>query len=132
ILMLSGIGPKNNLEANNIKVRKELPVGRNLQDHPYCLFAGKISVQNNTKDVFTSHAWCCGHKLGILFKGNSEGKIPNQKDFLDERPDIQTYICTQNGLNTILVQKLEFIALSSVLNFPSSVGYLELSSSNPF
>ena len=33
ILMLSGIGPKENLEAAGISVKSELPVGRNLQDH---------------------------------------------------------------------------------------------------
>ena len=33
ILMLSGIGPRENLEAAGISVKSELPVGRNLQDH---------------------------------------------------------------------------------------------------
>ncbi|CAI2192121.1 17879_t:CDS:2, partial [Funneliformis geosporum] len=132
ILMLSGIGPKNNLEANNIKVRKELPVGRNLQDHPFCFISGKVSIQNSTDDVLQSHAWCCGIRPGMFFKANAEGKALSQKDFLDERPDIQTYICTQNVLDTKPVPKLEVIILASVLNLPSSVGHLELSSSNPF
>jgi choline dehydrogenase-like flavoprotein len=37
LLMLCGIGPRDQLEALNIPVRANLPVGYNLQDHPTCV-----------------------------------------------------------------------------------------------
>ncbi|CAI2169797.1 19038_t:CDS:2 [Funneliformis geosporum] len=139
ILMLSGIGPKDNLEANNIKVRKELPVGRNLQDHPLCTVTGKISIPNN---ISTSqfHSWCNGLKLGIIYKGNDKGKIPSREEFHDEHPDIQSYVSTivfDPVINEYVNSKqcppnFEPVTMISVLNLPSSVGHLELCSSNSF
>ncbi|CAG8476323.1 6844_t:CDS:2 [Dentiscutata heterogama] len=93
ILMLSGIGPKENLESNNIKVRKELPVGRNLLDHPGC----------------------------CIFAKSTPNAIKHWKGIVD--PSIEIY--NKNS-------KFDGILIMPILNIPSSVGYLELNSNNPF
>ena len=43
LLMLSGVGPKEQLEALGIEVKADLPVGKNLQDHQMVLMFSKIN-----------------------------------------------------------------------------------------
>ncbi|RIB30350.1 GMC oxidoreductase, partial [Gigaspora rosea] len=133
ILMLSGIGPKENLESNNIKVRKELPVGRNLLDHPGCAIVAK-STPN------AIHDWSNGCEIGIIHKANVEGKIPCKDDFFNESPDIQIIAATYHDgfldpaieLYKKKYNKFDGLIMVPLLNIPSSVGYLELNSNNPF
>lgn len=46
ILMLSGVGPKEDLEKLDIHCRADLPVGKNMQDH--LTFSGLSFLLNQT------------------------------------------------------------------------------------
>ncbi|XP_048482550.1 glucose dehydrogenase [FAD, quinone] isoform X3 [Plutella xylostella] len=53
LLMLSGIGPKKHLEELNIKVRADLPVGQNLQDHLFVTMFFKAKSELNVGNIET-------------------------------------------------------------------------------
>jgi choline dehydrogenase-like flavoprotein len=56
ILMRSGIGPKEQLEKNNIPVLVDSPgVGANLQDHVLCFIFYEVSEPNLTNDHLAYH-----------------------------------------------------------------------------
>ncbi|CAG8717091.1 35231_t:CDS:2, partial [Gigaspora margarita] len=73
-------------ESNDFRkvavICKELLVGRNLMDHPFCPVVAK-SIPN------TVHYWSSGPEIGIIHKANVEGKIPCNYDFFDENPDLR-------------------------------------------
>lgn len=47
LLLLSGVGPADELRAAGVTVRQDLPgVGRNLQDHPFVTMIWEVSDQN--------------------------------------------------------------------------------------
>jgi choline dehydrogenase-like flavoprotein len=54
LLMLSGIGPKDELKRLDIPLLADLPVGKNLQDHPQFGVEFNVSLPSLTLDVLNS------------------------------------------------------------------------------
>ena len=84
VLMLSGIGPADELEAHGIEVRHELPgVGRNLQDHPFITMMwepvdDRIEVSHAV--VKRSYQWCSYH--GAVLWIGSEASITHVENHI--------------------------------------------------
>lgn len=70
ILMLSGIGPKHHLEKMNIKLVKDLSVGRNLQDH-----VTSDGVVIRVKKTATDKPLHSKKQDAILFKKKKNGPL---------------------------------------------------------
>lgn len=159
ILMLSGIGPKAELDKHNIPQIVDLPVGKNLQDHPYIPFPLKIAKLNS--EPASENAF-----LDVLYKWSKNEYGPSGNGVFDilgffntankshPYPDIQThYNLFKRGENILLPRYLEelmgyedglaksiidanqdsdvLFALSILLN-PKSAGEIRLRSADPF
>lgn len=160
ILMLSGIGPKEHLASHNIETIVDLPVGKNLQDHPYIPLPLKIKKLTNDKQADPKAF------LDVLYKyvkneyPSSGNGIFDIIGFFDTKnrsglyPDIQThYNLFKRSEQILLPRYLEellgfehevsqsiidanqeadiLFALSILLN-PKSAGQILLRSADPF
>jgi len=59
ILLRSGIGPGADLQALGIPVVRDLPVGKNLFDHPFVRIELKLRPEFRATDPETRHTNCC-------------------------------------------------------------------------
>ncbi|XP_059610580.1 glucose dehydrogenase [FAD, quinone]-like isoform X2 [Phlebotomus argentipes] len=70
ILMLSGIGPEKHLQQMKIPVKKNLEVGRNLQDHPivpmFFKFHKSDALQISREEINDAMYMFLVHKIGFL------------------------------------------------------------------
>lgn len=151
ILMLSGVGPKNDLERVKIPVIHDLPVGKTLYDH--ITFPGLIFTHNATAETaenFTSFLNWIYHGKGILttLGGTQAIGYINTKNEL--YPDIEllfslgsiansgTALKISNYKPEIIeqyfkpLQNLTIFNIITELMHPKYVGYLTLRSNDPY
>ena len=84
LLMLSGIGLREELEPFGIEVREELPVGRNLQDHAMANL-NYISNVPALFGIFTPENFALLHEEG---RGPLSSNLPEAGGFFRTRPDL--------------------------------------------
>ncbi|XP_050521079.1 glucose dehydrogenase [FAD, quinone]-like isoform X2 [Daktulosphaira vitifoliae] len=150
ILMLSGIGPKQHLKELNIKLIKDLPVGKNLQDH-VTSDGVVIKVKKTATDKLLEEK----KHDAILYKKKRKGPLaatgPLQCGvFLQTKfersvdlPDINYAFDNSNSKDWIIdpanasrmgmspVSYYEAINVRPILLKPKSRGYLLLNYTNP-
>ena len=84
ILQRSGIGPADWLKAHGIEVRADLPVGKNLQDHPAVALQLRLKPEFQVPHYTERHTTCCvryssgmaGDNDMIMIAGNVRSADP--------------------------------------------------------
>jgi len=147
ILMLSGIGPAEELKKHNIPIRGNLPgVGKNLQDHILVPYLSECKSPVTLDQQLVETLWnFVNYKLfkrGPLTSQTLEAQAYLQTKEDLKRPDLQLhfvcaslqndYLRTNINLETIDTVDINtgFVTLPTLLH-PQSVGEILLNSTNP-
>ncbi len=146
ILMLSGIGAKEELEQNKIEVKKDLPgVGKNLQDHLFYAISGLTNTQegqnhhlkpwNQLKGLFEyftkkTGAFTSSPLEAVLFGKTNESidRVNYQFHFASLHLGAD-YSCDLYDLDTF--PRMDGLTILPTLLRPKSRGYVKLKSNNP-
>jgi choline dehydrogenase-like flavoprotein len=85
LLMLSGIGPSDQLEPLGIEIREQLPVGENLQDHCMC----QLNYLTDEPTLFNAHTVPENFaRLESEGRGPLTSNIPEAAGFFRTRPGL--------------------------------------------
>lgn len=138
LLMLSGIGPKDQLDKFGIEVQKELPgVGQNLQDHlitAMCSRCNQAISFNSAETVGNLAKYLFGKKGPFTASPLEACAFVKTKEGLD-RPDIQLHFAPAHGtdmhdVKTIVKGDDGYTILPTLIT-PKSVGEVRLQSADP-
>ncbi|XP_034947582.1 glucose dehydrogenase [FAD, quinone]-like isoform X2 [Chelonus insularis] len=159
LLMLSGIGPKHDLQKLNINVIRDLPVGKNLMDHiltgiDLVILNSSLSVSlpqllqpKSIIDYFLFHqgSWTSAgiEIVGTISKANKHFSIPPNIQFMiipvGVSQDNGVVLRKAMGIKDELFQDYfaplshqTAITIAPVLLHPESLGEVRLKSSDPF
>jgi choline dehydrogenase len=150
ILMLSGIGPKEELEKHNIPLVMDLPVGKNLKDHPVVTFDYKSSIPTTNLENLESFQTLFKYLLNYendLSSGILSGFSFFHTKYNDQKyPDIQIQFLPLPSNCKVVEEFLGFeknmcndsysnqygFSFSIVLLHEKSSGSVTLKSSDPF
>lgn len=156
LLMLSGIGPRDELQRHNIPLRKNLPVGLNLQDHVVVPIAMVFKFSNDTASTSNDYAdqmyQYIVHRKGVLTNVGSvdltlflstcyDTEYPDiqiiQGEFGIKSPGLQSTLTTLNlkeefkELFTNINNAMKVYIFNVVLLNPTSRGHIGLASKSP-
>ena len=131
LLMLAGIGPATHLTALGVRVRADLPVGLNLQDHlrsGLCYEARIPSLQASVTPEAVARYEADG-------SGPLSSNVGETSGFIRSRPDVALPDWHVNGVPAMIGGMIGLAGDGvSIIGWPSkptSCGYLELRDTNP-
>lgn len=152
LLLLSGIGPKEDLKKLNIPVKSDIPVGRNLVDHHavFVWFKFNGTEESSTQRLDNIYRYAIHNEgqyasIGLpqlngflkengssnpdyhIFVTHYNQKVSNLKEYMDfvgYRDDIQKKLLDEN-------QKHNIAGLAVVKIHPLSRGYVKLANTSP-
>jgi choline dehydrogenase-like flavoprotein len=141
LLMLSGIGPAEQLQRHGIAVKLDRPaVGQNLQDHLQFRLIYRIANPITTNDALRSlwgriklgSDWLL-HRRGALAVGINQGGLFARLQSGAKTPDIQFHVATLSAdMAGGKVHDFSGMTLSVCQLRPQSRGSIALASADPF
>jgi choline dehydrogenase len=141
ILMLSGIGPRVELERHGIDCLQDLPgVGRNLQEHPGIMLSYDVDMR--TMNVDAHSKWRFGMRalqFAMLRRGPGTTPISHVGAFFRTRPELPAFdaqihfqpLGYEVTADKVILAEANRVSLAVNVSRPHARGAIRLRSANP-